>query len=74
MDHHRASHTSPEQAIGIAHQAGARTLALHHLVPGTTPLHVWEAHAEKFSGNYLVPNDLDTISFSRVNSEMAAAR
>ncbi|WP_121867622.1 MBL fold metallo-hydrolase [Glutamicibacter nicotianae] len=74
MDHHRASHTSPEQAITIAHEAGARTLALHHLVPGTTPLEVWEAHAEKFSGNYRVPNDLDTISFSRVTSEMAAAR
>ncbi|MFJ2145200.1 MBL fold metallo-hydrolase [Arthrobacter sp. MYb222] len=74
MDHHRASHTSPEQAIEIAHEAGARTLALHHLVPGTTPLQVWEAHAAKFSGNYLVPNDLDTISFSRVNSEMAAVR
>ncbi|WP_413455230.1 MBL fold metallo-hydrolase [Glutamicibacter sp. FR1] len=73
MDHHRASHTSPEQAIAIAHEAGARTLALHHLVPGTTPLEVWEAHAEKFSGTYLVPNDLDTISFSRVTSEMPAA-
>ncbi|MGH3652984.1 MBL fold metallo-hydrolase [Glutamicibacter sp.] len=74
MDHHRASHTSPQQAIDIAHQAGARALALHHLVPGTTPLSVWESHAEKFSGTYLVPNDLDTISFSRVNSDMAATR
>ncbi|GGJ50955.1 MBL fold metallo-hydrolase [Glutamicibacter ardleyensis] len=74
MDHHRRAHTSAEQAIDLAEQAGARTLALHHLVPGTTPLSVWLGHASKFSGNYLVPNDLDKISFSRALSEMAAAR
>ncbi|WP_404287975.1 MBL fold metallo-hydrolase [Glutamicibacter arilaitensis] len=74
MDHHRRAHTSAEQAIEIATQAGARTLALHHLVPGTTPLSVWLSQASKFSGTYLVPNDLDKISFSRVQSEMTASR
>lgn len=74
MDHHRRAHTSAEQAIDIAQRAGARTLALHHLVPGTTPLSVWLDHGQKFSGNYVVPNDLDTISFSRVFTEMAATR
>ncbi|GAA0195964.1 MBL fold metallo-hydrolase [Glutamicibacter creatinolyticus] len=73
MDHHRLSHTSAAQAIDIAERAGARTLALHHLVPGTTPLSVWLAHAADFSGRFLVPDDLDTISFSRLASEMAVS-
>lgn len=74
MDHHRRSHTSPEQAIELAERAGARSLALHHLVPGTTPLSVWLSHADGFSGAFLVPEDLDTISFARLPLEMAATR
>lgn len=74
MDHHRRSHTSPEQAIELAERAGARSLALHHLVPGTTPLSVWLSHADGFSGTFLVPEDLDTISFARLPLEMAANR
>jgi ribonuclease BN (tRNA processing enzyme) len=64
IDHHRRSHTSPQDAIALAHQAGARTLALHHLVPGTTPDAVWQAHGKDFNGTFLVPDDLDVISFS----------
>ncbi|GAA4377105.1 MBL fold metallo-hydrolase [Paeniglutamicibacter cryotolerans] len=74
MDHHRVSHTSPAQAIELAERAGVRTLALHHLVPGTTPLSVWLSHADGFSGTFLVPDDLETISFAHVPSEMAATR
>ncbi|MFJ2618667.1 MBL fold metallo-hydrolase [Glutamicibacter sp. NPDC087344] len=73
MDHHRRSHTSALQAIELAERAGAATLALHHLVPGTTPDAVWHSHAEQFSGRFLIPNDLDVISFARTTSEMAVA-
>lgn len=74
MDHHRASHTSAAQAIDMAERAGARTLALHHLVPGNTPLSVWLSQADTFSGKFLVPDDLETISFARIPSELAATR
>ena len=73
MDHHRRSHTSALQAIDIAERAGAATLALHHLVPGTTPDSVWHAHTGQFSGRFLIPNDLDVISFACKTSEMAVA-
>lgn len=73
MDHHRRSHTSPQQAIELAERAGARSLALHHLVPGTTPLSVWLSHAGGFSGTFLVPEDLDIISCARL-TEMAMIR
>ena len=73
MDHHRRSHTSALQAIDIAERAGAATLALHHLVPGTTPDSVWHAHAGQFSGRFLIPNDLAVISCARKTSEMAVA-
>ena len=33
-DHHMRAHTTPQQAADIAARAGAKTLALHHLVPG----------------------------------------
>ncbi|MBG6084755.1 MBL fold metallo-hydrolase [Zhihengliuella flava] len=82
MDHHRKSHTSPAQAIALAERAEAGTLALHHLVPGTTPLEVWLSHGAGFSGTYLVPHDLDTIYFGSsrneardlTTTEMAATR
>ncbi|UPO76486.1 MBL fold metallo-hydrolase [Arthrobacter sp. Helios] len=64
IDHHRKSHTSPAQAVEIGHRAGARTLALHHLVPGTTPDEVWRSHGSSFRGTFLVPDDLDVIPFS----------
>jgi ribonuclease BN (tRNA processing enzyme) len=66
MDHHRRSHTSATDAIGIAVQAGAARLALHHLVPGTAPASVWLSHADQFPGLFLVPDDLDVIPFSPV--------
>lgn len=63
IDHHRKSHTSPEDAVDIANRAGALTLALHHLVPGTTPRAVWERAGTQFNGTFLIPDDLDSIPF-----------
>ncbi len=74
MDHHRLSHTSAQQAIELAERAGARTLALHHLVPGTTPVSVWRSHAADFSGTFVVPDDLQVISFATEPAEMVVSR
>ncbi|GAA4866942.1 MBL fold metallo-hydrolase [Saccharopolyspora cebuensis] len=63
IDHHTKSHTSPDQAVDIANAAGAGALALHHLVPGTTPRSVWEAAAERCQGTFVVPDDLDVLPF-----------
>jgi len=61
-DHHYASHTSPADAIAIAREAGARTLALHHLVPRESSSELWTKDAASFDGTFLVPQDLDVIS------------
>ncbi|WP_125612692.1 MBL fold metallo-hydrolase [Specibacter cremeus] len=78
-DHHRKSHTSAAEAVDLANRAGAKALALHHLVPGTTPQHVWEAAGAGFNGDYHVPNDLDSIPFGTPSTtvpleELAHAR
>ncbi|QKJ20113.1 MBL fold metallo-hydrolase [Microbacterium hominis] len=73
ISHHRRSHTSPADAIDIAHRAGVPTLALHHLVPGTTPDAVWRSHAPGFDGTFLIPDDLDTIPFSTAAVPAAAS-
>lgn len=61
LDHHHKSHTSPRGAMEIAEAAGARHLALHHLVPGTTPIDVWYRDRGSFSGEFSIPYDLDVI-------------
>lgn len=65
VDHHHKSHTSPRQAGEIATRAGARALALHHLVPATADPAVWRRAAETFDGALHIPDDLDVISFAR---------
>lgn len=60
-DHHYAAHTSPREAIDLANEAGAKTLALHHLAPGTTPVEVWGRDGERFRGRFLIPSDLDVL-------------
>lgn len=60
-EHHRKSHTLPVQAGEVAAKAGAKTLALHHLVPGNAPRAAWEAASETFGGSVLIPEDLDEI-------------
>lgn len=72
IDHHRKSHTSPQQAIDVATRAGAATLALHHLVPGTTTTSEWMRLAAGFEGTFLVPDDLDVISFARLAEPVSA--
>lgn len=60
-DHHYSAHTPPREAMRIAREAGARQLALHHLVPraGFTP--GWEREAASFPSRLLIPHDLDVI-------------
>ncbi|GAA3758488.1 MBL fold metallo-hydrolase [Microbacterium kribbense] len=65
-DHHYKSHTSVRDAARIATEAGARRLALHHLVPGTAPEAVWRAGADQFDGEFILPDDLDVISLHPV--------
>ena len=65
IDHHNNAHTSVEDCVRIATEAGAKALALHHLVPGTSPRETWLRGAADFEGTYLVPDDLDEISFAR---------
>ncbi|MCZ4589286.1 MBL fold metallo-hydrolase [Rhodococcus opacus] len=72
IDHHHKSHTSPEQAGEIASRAGARALALHHLVPGTADPQVWRAAENTFTGPVHVPNDLDIIPFTHSGYSVAA--
>lgn len=72
VDHHHKSHTSPQQAGEIAARAGARTLALHHLVPGTADPAVWQRAGETYDGPVCVPDDLDIISFARQDTPLSA--
>ncbi|WP_353813584.1 MBL fold metallo-hydrolase [Agromyces sp. SYSU T00266] len=65
IDHHRKSHTSVEEAIALAQEAGARRLALHHLVPGHLPTDAWLRAAAGADLEVLVPDDLARISFAR---------
>ncbi|GAB2735711.1 MBL fold metallo-hydrolase [Salinifilum aidingensis] len=61
IDHHHRSHTSPEDAAALAKRAGARGLALHHLVPGNASRAVWWKAAGHFDGAFHVPSDLDVL-------------
>lgn len=61
-DHHYKSHTSVVDAARVAREAGARQLALHHLVPGTATPDVWAEAGRHFEGSFHVPDDLDSIT------------
>lgn len=65
VDHHRRSHTSVQQAIAVAEQAGARRLALHHLVPGHRTTREWLAEAGH-NAEVVVPDDLETLQVARI--------
>lgn len=61
-DHHRKSHSSVLDAVEIAQAAGAKRLALHHLVPGNLDLAAWETEASAAGGMpVLIPDDLDVF-------------
>ena len=62
-EHHYKSHTSAADAARIGNEAGVKTLALHHLVPGTATDLVWNDGRRIFNGDFLVPDDLDVIPF-----------
>lgn len=70
-DHHYKSHTSVEGAVRVATAAGAKQLALHHLVPGSAEDEVWTRGRDLFSGTFHVPEDLDVLSFG--TAEQASA-
>ncbi|WP_458112088.1 MBL fold metallo-hydrolase [Arthrobacter sp. R1-13] len=65
IDHHNNAHTSVADCVQIATESGAKALGLHHLVPGASPRETWLRGAKDFDGVYLVPDDLDEISFAR---------
>lgn len=73
LEHHYKSHTSVQDAIRVATEAGARRLALHHLVPGFDHNSAWSAGSSKFNGEFLVPDDLDTIPFDRISDSSGPA-
>ena len=63
VEHHKKAHTTPQDAGWVAQQAGAKALALNHLVPGHARPQVFAAASETFDGPVLVPSDLDIIEF-----------
>ncbi|GAA2029294.1 MBL fold metallo-hydrolase [Yaniella flava] len=64
VDHHYKSHTSVQDAVRVAREAGAHRLALHHLVPEFDSPEQWTRFAVDYSGEFLIPDDLDVIGFS----------
>jgi len=70
MAHHRRAHTTPHQAGVIAERAGARALALHHLVPPHAPPSSWLAAGEAFGGALHVPDDLAVLELSSTPVEV----
>jgi ribonuclease BN (tRNA processing enzyme) len=70
MDHHRRAHTTPRQAGALAERAGARALALHHIVPPHAPRETWLVAGETFGGTLHVPDDLDVLEFSAVPAQV----
>lgn len=72
MEHHRRSHTTPADAGAIAARAGARHLALHHLVPAYAHPAVWQDARLSFDGPLSIPDDLDRIVFARVPEPSAS--
>lgn len=65
LEHHYKSHTSLQDAVRVGRESGASRLALHHLVPGQDRSPIWDAGHTDFEGEFLVPDDLDVIPFSR---------
>ncbi|WP_219414128.1 MBL fold metallo-hydrolase [Pseudonocardia nigra] len=60
-DHHHKSHTSVRDAAKVATEAGAKQLALHHLVPGTADAAVWRQATDHYDGVFHLPDDFDVI-------------
>ncbi|MGO1886198.1 MAG: MBL fold metallo-hydrolase [Citricoccus sp.] len=61
LEHHRKSHSSVDDAIRVAEAAGVPRLAVHHLVPGNRERGQWLHAGAGFSGEFMVPEDLDEL-------------
>jgi ribonuclease BN (tRNA processing enzyme) len=72
MDHHRRAHTTAAEAGQIAYDAGARHLALHHLVPSYSPPEAWAEARSTYNGTLSIPDDLEVIPFGRHDTEVLA--
>lgn len=71
-DHHYKSHTSVTGAIDVATQAGARALALHHLVPGSLDTSAWRRQGTSPDRQPMIPDDLERIGFARTGDPLAS--
>lgn len=59
--HHERSHTSVADTLRVANESGARHLALHHLVPGTSGPALQRQLPATGGLTVSVPDDLDII-------------
>lgn len=67
--HHYKSHTSVEGAVRIAQEAGAKRLALHHIVPGNSDPNIWAYGKSQMGDAFLIPDDLDIIEITHTASK-----
>lgn len=65
FNHLLHAHTEVTDVGAIAEAAGARTLVLSHLVPGSWPEHKWRRARAGYSGELVVGRDLDRIGVGR---------
>jgi ribonuclease BN (tRNA processing enzyme) len=65
VDHHRHSHSAPQDVARLAARAGVGALALHHLVPGNASPEAWQISPSDYAGPVLVPDDLQSIPIGR---------
>jgi len=61
IHHLQAAHTTIEQVGGVAESAGAKTLVLTHIVPGSTPVQKLQKAGQGFSGKLVIGEDLMQI-------------
>jgi ribonuclease BN (tRNA processing enzyme) len=67
QNHMLGAHTTIPQVAQVATDAGARTLVLHHFVPGHLPERRWERASRGFAGELVVGRDLQRIGVGRPN-------
>lgn len=58
LNHLLGAHTTVEQVGSVAQAAGAKTLVLHHFVPGDLPRARWLRATRNFDGRVVVGEDL----------------
>lgn len=65
MGHHRRAHTTAQDAGRIAQRAQVSALALHHLVPASSPREVWLRAGQTYDGALLIPQDHEVLTVQR---------